>query len=156
MDPNAFEHLLAPGRPTRSADGISQSPTHRSWQPWGLRTGSHRSPTTPARSRGQASNGHRPGSQPHHTASDTPPRPTRGRLPHRRGRGWRAGTAEGQRPPLTELDLLLVIDNLESMCREQKNPARNFAVLAGQLAAPDADVDVGVVTTDTQVSKQGG
>ena len=56
----------------------------------------------------------------------------------------------------TAIDVLWVIDNSGSMCQEQKNLIENFRTFVTGLSELDADIKMGVVTTDMADPEQSG
>jgi len=53
-------------------------------------------------------------------------------------------------PARPKLDMLWLVDDSASMCQEQANLARNFGTMAEMLTGVDADINVGVITTDME------
>lgn len=68
-------------------------------------------------------------------------------------KGVRENIASGGR---TNIDVLWVVDNSNSMCEEQANLADNFRIFVEGLAELDASVRMAVVTTDLKDISQAG
>ena len=59
-------------------------------------------------------------------------------------------------PDQPKIDMLWVVDNSGSMCQEQVNLARNFKTFADQLINLDADINLGVISTDARDEAHAG